>query len=202
MNLIKKWMAAAAMMLLVSACTAYSAIDSGSRQETGDMSVQVVGQWSAVNLSTVQVNGPDAMWTKDGLSLNRIVFYGGLEAGDILQKSGDESKDEKMPAYRAGMTENGVMEMVETHFARTDGISRSVASNLRPRPFLGRNGFAFEVDIVNQNQIELRLSVAAANVGNKLFLVYFLAPSLHYFDKDLPTVNAIMDSARLTGAEA
>lgn len=202
MNLLKKWMAVAAVTLLVTACTAYSAIESGSRQEAGGMSIQVVGKWSAANLSTIQVNGPDAMWTKDGLSLNRIVFYGGLEAGEILRKTGDESKDEKMPAYRAGMTENGVMEMVESHFARTDGISRSVASNLRPRPFLGRNGFAFEIDLVNKNQIELRLTVTAATVGNKLYLIYFLAPSLHFFEKDLRTVNTIMDSARLTGGEA
>ena len=202
MNLLTKWAVVAATAMLLAACTAYSAIENGSRQEAGDMSIKVIGKWSAVNMSTVQINGPDAVWTKDGMSLNRLVFFGGLEAGDILLKTGVEDKDDKMPSYRTGMTENGVMEMVESTFARTEGISRSIARDLRPRPFVGRNGFAFEVDLVNKDQIEFTLSVAGATVGNKLYLMYFAAPTLHFFDKDLPTVNAIMDSARLTGGEA
>lgn len=202
MNLMKKLTAVALFSVFLAACTAYSAIGTGSRQEIGDMSVQVIGKWSAINTSAVPLGGADGMWTVDGLSLNRLVFFSGVEAGEALQKTGNEDKDSKMPTFRAGMTENGIMELVETTFARSDGIARSVASNLRPRPFLGRNGLTFEVEVVNKEQVEVRIQVTAATVGNKLYLVYFAAPSLHFFDKDLPTVNAIMDSMRLTGAEA
>jgi hypothetical protein len=202
MNRLNKWLVGIAAALVLSACTTYSSIETGSRKEVGDMSVQVVGNWAAINASVVPLGGADAMWTVDGISLNRLMFFGGVEAGEPLQKTGNDENDSKLPTFRIGMTENGVMELVETTFAKSKGVARSVASNLRPRPFLGRQGFAFEVDIVNEEQIEVRVLVAGTTVGKKLYLIYFGAPKLHFFDKEVPTVNAIIDSARLSGPEA
>ncbi|WP_416896956.1 MAG: hypothetical protein ACMVY4_15770 [Minwuia sp.] len=191
------------LLLALASCTTYSAINTGDRHEMGDgMSVQVIGEWSAINAAAVGLRDADAMWTVDGLSLNRLVFYGGLEDGEHFVSTGQEDQDRTRPVFRSTMSETAVMELVEASFAKSRGVVRAEASRLRPHPFLGRNGFAFEVDLINSEQVELRTHVTGAVVGGKLYLIYFAAPKLHFFDKDSATVNAIINSARLVATDA
>lgn len=202
MTSIWRWTLIAGTALLLAACATYARVESGSTKEIGDISVRVVGDWSEVNSTAVPLGQADAVWTVDGLNLNRLIFLSGIEPGEALEKTGKEEIDEKMPTFRAGMTETGVMELVEATFARSPGVVRAKASGLRPSGFLGRQGFAFEVDIVNASQIELKVLSTGVVVGNKLYMIYFAAPRLHFYTKELPTVRAIMDSARLSGGDA
>lgn len=189
---------AAAALALLAACGTYQSIDKNRRADVGDnMTVQVVGDWAAVSSYAVPLNGASARWTADGLSVNQLLFFDGIQPQTPILKTGKENVDDDLPLYRAGMTESGVMELVESTLAKVTQAPRIRATGLRPETFLDRRGFGFEVEMVTAEQLEVRGLVIGAMIGERLYMVLYQAPRLHFFDLHAPAVKRIANSARL-----
>lgn len=198
MQLIFRLLAVMTLVLAVSACGTYRSIKTGERVDVGkSMTVEVVGAWSAVNSNVIRGKKPGALWTIDGLTINRLTFLDGIADGEQLLTTGNETRDKDVPAFRAGMTEAGIAELLEATLIRTVPAPLVKSRDLRPAAFGRHEGFAFHLDIVTESQLEIGALAAGAVVDGKLYLMLYMAPRLHFFDRQSPTVEAIARTVQI-----
>ncbi len=66
---------------------------------------------------------------------------------------------------------------------------------LTPASFMGAPGFETEFAYPTTDGLEMRGYASGANIGGELYLLIFVAPRIHYYDKDVAEVRAIAASA-------
>ena len=134
-------------------------------------------------------------WTQNGPYLDGISFVTGLKDGKALvyQRSRD---DRLVPKFRSNMTPPEIAAMVESLFRVRGGAVEFTTTSLAPRPFLGANGFQYDFEHLDSDEVRRRGRAVAAVVDGKLYLILFDAARSHYFNALLPDFEAIVSSAR------
>ena len=69
--------------------------------------------------------------------------------------------------------------------------------SLQPRPFLGANGFQWDYEHLDTDELWRKGRAVGAVIGGRLYLVMLDAARSHYFPDELPDFEAIANSARL-----
>ncbi len=196
---IRNGMATVLLVFVLTACATYSKVDTGQRVPVGEgITVTAVGSWASISHQLIAQTGADAIWTVDGPNINQLRFFSAIRNGEAMQDAPND--DVVLPVWRVGMTEPDVMEFVEGTYSKVTKAPLIETENLRPHTFLGQPGFAFEYNLVNQKQLEVRGLVIGTQAGGVLRLMIFEAPKLHFFDKDAVSVRTIAASAQLTGS--
>jgi hypothetical protein len=107
------------------------------------------------------------------------------------------ARDSKpLPQFRATMTPHEIAELYELLVTQDGSAFR--LERLAPQRFGGAEGFRFEFSLTRKRD-NLALSGVAygAVVGQRLTLMAFAAPRMHYFAKLLPRVEAIAATAQI-----
>lgn len=134
------------------------------------------------------------VWTIDGHKLNRLAFYGGVPFGQPLLKERDKKKD-PLPKVTDTMLLPDVPGLLERTYRTQYGIPIFTLGTQEPAMVGGKQGIHFEYTYVSpEDEVERRGDAYAAIEGGKLFLVTYEAPALHYFDRDVAEVKAIIKS--------
>ena len=68
---------------------------------------------------------------------------------------------------------------------------------IQPRQFLGTNGFEFDYEHLDSDELWRKGRAAGAVIDGQLYLILFDAARSHYYDAALPDYEAIVASARL-----
>jgi hypothetical protein len=71
---------------------------------------------------------------------------------------------------------------------------------LKPRPFLGTNGFQLDYEHLDEDELWRRGRVVGTVVNGKLYMILLDAAKMHYWDATLPDFEAVVASAQLRGA--
>lgn len=134
-------------------------------------------------------------WTQNGPYLDGISFVTGLKDGKALvyQRSRD---DRQVPKFRANMTPPEIAAMVESLFRVRGGAIDFTTSSLTPRPFLGANGFQYDFEHLDSDEVRRKGRAVGAVLDGKLYLILYDAARSHYFNASLPDFEAIVASAR------
>ncbi len=136
-------------------------------------------------------------WTLDGLSLNDITFYGGIENDRTLFREVDK-RERPLPRFSSNMLIPDVAQLFEASYRVANGTSLMTIDSIEPATFAGYPGFRFTYNFTIQNEEVKRLGEArGAIVGGKLYMITFEAPVIHYFDRDIGAFRKIVDSARI-----
>jgi hypothetical protein len=135
-------------------------------------------------------------WTLDGPVLDGISFVTGLESGRYLVRQ-RKTADQQVPKFRAEMTPPDIAAMLESLYRVRGGAVDFRTISLKPRPFLGTNGFQLDYEHLDDDELWRRGRAVGAIVDNRLYLIMLDATKLHYFDATLPDFEAIVASARL-----
>lgn len=137
-------------------------------------------------------------WTLNGPYLDGITFVSGL--GDDKRIIRQERKaDRQVPKFRANMTAPEIASMIETLY-RVEGGSvdwRTLA--LTPRTFLGANGFQYDFEHLDGDELWRKGRAVGAVIDGKLYLVMLDAARSHYYAAALPDFEAIVTSAQRRG---
>ena len=135
-------------------------------------------------------------WTQNGPYLDGISFVTGLSNGKALvyQRSRD---DRQVPKFRSNMTAPEIAAMVESLFRVRGGAVDFKTVSLAPRPFLGTNGFQYDYEHLDSDEVRRRGRAVGAVINGKLYLILFDAARSHYYGALLPDFEAIVSSARL-----
>jgi hypothetical protein len=134
-------------------------------------------------------------WTQNGVYLDGISFVTGLKDGKALvyQRRRD---DRQVPKFRSNMTAPEIAAMIESLFRVRGGAVDFKMTSLAPRPFLGVNGFQYDYEHLDSDEVRRRGRAVGAIVNGRLYLILFDAARAHYYNALLPDFEAIVNSAR------
>jgi hypothetical protein len=149
------------------------------------------GEWNRLSSS----DGHNIeVWTRDGDDLNRVAFFGAVTPGMPLYR---ERKNAPLPKVTAGMLLPDIPALFETTYRARYQVSRMSIDRQEPTTINGKPGIRFAYSYVRSEDEVQRSGVAVgAIVDGKLDLVVYEAPSIYYFEKDLPGFEHIVSTLR------
>jgi hypothetical protein len=136
------------------------------------------------------------VWTLNGPLLDGITFISGLKSGHFMVRQSHRA-DQQVPKFRADMTPPEIAEMLEGLYRVRGGAVDFHTLSIQPRPFLGTNGFQFDYEHLDDDELWRKGRAIGAIVNGELYLIMFDAARSHYYDAALPDFEAIVASARL-----
>ena len=196
----------AALVMMLSACTGaggggfgyggYSLVRA-KEVRVGDNSLAVTPprEWNKISASLFTDIRTVEDWTQNGPYLDGISFVTGLKDGKALvyQRSRD---DRQVPKFRSSMTAPEITAIVESLFRVRGGAVDFTTLALTPRPFLGANGFQYDFEHLDSDEVRRKGRAVGAVIDGKLYLILFDAARSHYYNALLPDFEAIVSSAR------
>jgi hypothetical protein len=136
-------------------------------------------------------------WTLDGVSLNELNFFAGIQSGEPIYKERDK-KDKPLPKFDPKMTLPDIVQMFEASNRIIKETSLFKIDQVEPAKLAGHDAVRFTYEYtVKDEEVRRKGEGRAAVIGGKLYLINFTAPALHYHDAGIDEVRAIMDSAKL-----
>lgn len=177
------------------ACAALTACGGGrlvqpGTVEAGNIVVDTPLAWSRFTFSRYQI------WTIDGIALNRLYFIPSVRNGEhvFLERRASKRRPDG-PVYRSGMRPDEIRDLLLDAFS--EGGAIGVASGeLRPARFGDRDGLRFEFQASTDTGLLYRGQVVAAERGDTLAVVVWMAPAEFYYDRDIASVTQLLDSVR------
>lgn len=135
-------------------------------------------------------------WTQNGPYLDGITFVTGLKSGKSLIRQ-RRTASQQVPAFRYNMTPPEIAAMIESLYRVKGGTVDFRTLSLRPRPFLGANGFQFDYQHLDDDELWRRGRAVGAVVNGQLYMILLDAAKSHYYDAELPDFEALVGSAQL-----
>lgn len=136
-------------------------------------------------------------WTQNGPVLDSIGFIGGLPDGEAIAKQRPKD-DHKVPVFRASMTPQDLVSMVESYYRIKAGATVFETTSVKPVTFLGTPAVQFNYNYVGADEVKRRGRSVVAILNKKLYLMSLDGAAVHYFDAALPTFEAMAASAATT----
>ena len=137
-------------------------------------------------------------WTQNGPYLDTISFVTGMKDGKAVVRQRSR-EDRQVPKFRSNMTAPEVASMIESLFRVRGGTVDFRTTSLAPRMFLGANGFQYEFEHLDSDEVRRQGRAVGAIIDGRLYLVLLDATRSHYFGASLPDFEAIVRSARRVG---
>lgn len=176
------------LVFTLAGCVGYSIIEPARRNIGQAYSVEPQIVWSKQSPSDMET------WTVDGVMLQSLRLYSGLEDGDPLFRLDAED----MPVFRKDMLAGEAVEFIVDSIAREGGANVR-SSNLRPAPFGEEAGYRVDLTFFSNTGLEMRGLAAGTVVDDRLYLILYVGAASHYFPKYEDNVNRLIDSVRITG---
>lgn len=162
---------------------------------SGSMKVKPSAAWNKVPRSSLNISKEES-WTRNGVLLDSITFMGGLKDGEAIAKQRAKD-DRKVPVFRANMTPQDLVSMVESYYRIRGQISVFESTSVKPTTFLGKQGIEFDFNFVGNDDVKRRGRSVLAVVDDKLYLMAVEGTALHYFDAALPEFQTLTTSATI-----
>jgi hypothetical protein len=135
-------------------------------------------------------------WTLNGPLLDGITFITGLKSGHFMVRQ-RRTTDQQVPKFRADMTPPEIAAMLESLYRVRGGAVDFHTLSIQPRPFLGVNGFQFDYEHLDSDELWRKGRAVGGVINGQLYLVMFDAARSHYYEAALPDFEAIVASAQL-----
>jgi hypothetical protein len=137
-------------------------------------------------------------WTLNGPILDGISFVSGMNNNRELIRQ-RRTADQQVPRFRSDMTPPEITAMLESLYRVKGGAVDLKTLSLQPRPFLGANGFQWDYEHLDQDELWRRGRAVGAVIDGKLYMILLDAARSHYYDAELPDFEAIVASAQRRG---
>ncbi|WP_426267384.1 hypothetical protein [Sphingomonas sp. LHG3443-2] len=206
-KMVKSLALAGALTLSLSACgstgsslggfgSPYGLVRSGQTINVGSgaMSVTSPREWNRQGgFSFTDVRWVED-WTLNGPYLDGITFVTGLPDNKRLIWQ-EYKADRQVPRFRSTMTAPEVASLLETLFRVEGGSVEFKTLGLAPRSFLGANGFQFDFEHLDGDEVWRKGRAVGAMIDGKLYMVMLDATRAHYYAQALPDYEAMVRSA-------
>jgi hypothetical protein len=188
-------LAMAAVPAATPAHAAWRLVKAGeTRGVAGDaMTVTAPDEW---NRQTDRPTRRSEIWTKDGTTLGELDFWLGVKKGEPLFKEQSKKKT-PLPHFDPAMLPTDLVEYFQDTARTVLGGSLYETTYVKPATLAGHPGVEFEFTYSGADEVARRGIVRGAIIADKLYLISFDAPRLHYYAQHLDEVRALMDSAKL-----
>lgn len=133
-------------------------------------------------------------WTLNGPYLDGISFVTGLPNNKRLIWQ-EYKADRQVPRFRSDMTAPEIAGLLETLYRIEGGTVDFRTLSLAPRSFLGANGFQFDFEHLDGDEVWRKGRAVGAVIDGKLYLIMLDAARAHYYAQALPDYEAMVQSA-------
>jgi hypothetical protein len=196
----------AAAALALAGCSGIGAGESGWSSYTpaqvrrtqvadGSLSVAPPRPWNRRRSSFFEDIRQTEDWTLNGPYLDGISFVGGLKNGQYVIRQ-RRTDSQQVPKFRSEMTPPEIAAMLETLFRVRGGAVEFRTLGIQPRPFLGANGWQFDYEHLDSDELWRKGRVVGTTINGRLYLILLDAARSHYYNDTLPDFEAIVASAR------
>lgn len=162
----------------------------------GKMSVVPPRPWNAHRASIFKDIPAVEDWTLNGPLLDGITYITGLKSGHYMVRQ-RKTADQQVPKFRADMTPPEIAAMLESLYRVRGGTVDFRTLSIQPRPFLGANGFQFDFEHLDDDELWRKGRTVGATIDGELYLILFDAARSHYYEAAVPDFEAIVASAKL-----
>jgi hypothetical protein len=162
----------------------------------GNMTVDPPRPWNRHHAVLFEDVAAVEDWTLNGPLLDDVTFITGLRNGKYMVRQ-RRTADQQVPMFRADMTPPEIAAMIESLYRVRGGAVDFHTLKIEPRAFLGTNGFEFDYEHLDDDELWRRGRAVGAVINGELYLVILDAARSHYFDAALPDYEAIVASAEL-----
>lgn len=181
---------------MLSGCaTGYSLVSPGAVSVSG-IEIDADSGWNRVPGRQLNwVRGETEVWTRNGLSLDRLVFIPDIEVGESIYRV-DGNTD--YPVFRANMTSDDIVALVDNTIEIAQGRNPAevTTGKVRPHRFGEDDGILFDLHAVVHDGPDYHGVAGAFVSGGNLNIVYFLGASPYYYESQATAAEAIIVSAR------
>jgi hypothetical protein len=137
-------------------------------------------------------------WTLNGPVLDGVSFITGLKSGrDIIRQR--RTADQQVPKFRADMTPPEIASLLESLYRVRGGTVDFHTLSIQPRAFLGTNGFQFDFEHLDEDELWRKGRAVGSVINGRLYLMLYDAARTHYYEAALPDFEAMVASAQLRG---
>lgn len=147
--------------------------------------------WTAFNIKTGK-GKPAQLLTVDGTVLNSVYLYSDLKEGDSLMK--ERKRDNPVPKFTTDLSELELVEFLADSLERGHGLLDVQTMNVEPSSFKGAEAIQFDFTALNENGLKISGSSLLGVEDEKLNIVLYMAPTIHYYGKLKGDVSAMMTS--------
>ena len=137
-------------------------------------------------------------WTLNGPLLDGMTFVTGLRSGRYLIRQ-RRTEDRQVPKFRSDMTAPEITAMLESLYRIRGGATDFRTTSLQPRHFLGHNGFQFDFEHLDSDELWRKGRAVGAVIDGKLYMILFDAARSHYYANAIGDFETIVASARRRG---
>ena len=197
MNLLTKTAATLALAGMLAATPAHAGwrlVEAGDSRKVARSNLVVTPpeDW---NRATERPTSRSEIWTTEGTQLTELMFYGKIKDGETLFKR-NQRKRNPLPEFSATMLPTDLVEWYEDTANIVLGGSLFQIVEVKPATLGGYPGVHFRYSYTGGDNVARLGEVRAAIIDKKLYLISFEAPEIHYFDRYITGVRAMMDGAR------
>lgn len=180
-------LAAFLLVAFLAGCVQYTLVEPKRQIAMERFSVEPTTSWNR------RTGNNNEQWTKDGIGLQTLMFFGEISDGGTIYKPVGE---EKLPTFAANMRANDVADLLTATMA-TRGLTTGEVENLQPFAFAHLDGFTFDLAISSDSGGQYKGTGYGAIDDGKLYLILYTGHAEHYFDKEKDEVDRIVSSLTL-----
>ena len=181
--------------LLQGCMNTYTLVKTGA-VDYGGLKLQTGREWNRAPRN-ISLRRHSAVWTRDGLWLDRLLIIPAVPDGEPLFKQ--QSKAQALPLFKADMTAKELEELTESSLVKYFGEGDTVVetANLRPHRFGGERGVLFDIKMALTERPDYQGVVGAFVGGGSLYVMIYLAADPYYYEKHLEDAMAVISGASL-----
>ena len=137
------------------------------------------------------------LWTLDGDGLNKVTFFGGIAVGQPLFREADK-KNAPLPRVTANMLITDIPAILESTYRIQLHTMQMSIDTQEPTTVGGHKGIKFTYSFVREDdEVERKGEAVGAFVGDRLYIVAYEAPAIHFFDKDVDKFRQLITTLKL-----
>ncbi len=169
-------------------CESMSAAPAGQYVLKNGVSIDLKEDWTHVPKN--MHGAKSSILTKDGLKLNQLHIMTVEDGKTFIDK---KSKSAEYPVYAQGSSPIKQIEFVTSNLARM-GFEKVEPKNVTPTKLSGYDGVSMDLVGKYDSGLNLKGRMGLAETEKGLNVLIFIAPAMHYFDKDISSVNHLINT--------
>ena len=172
------------LIFVLSSCQpnkVFTLIESGRVEINNMYSLKTNKKWSQFEQKEYNF----IFWTVDGYTLQRIVFFRPISDSESLydHNSFFTQESEKRPIYNSNMNKFEIKEFFEDCILWSKRLVKIDSNNFKNYKIDNFDGITFDIEGQNQLGLIYKGFVVAVIKDKKLYLAYFVAPKIEFYEK-------------------
>ena len=172
------------LIFVLSSCQpnkVFTLIESGRVEINNMYSLETNKKWSQFEQKEYNF----IFWTVDGYTLQRIVFFKPISDSESLydHNSFFTQESEKRPIYNSNMNKFEIKEFFEDCILWSKRLVKIDSNNFKNYKIDNFDGITFDIEGQNELGLIYKGFVVAVIKDKKLYLAYFVAPKIEFYEK-------------------